>query len=989
MTEYIKTYLPDNFFANLPKKSFNGAVMSAINTMASYYSTMVEDAIAQQFVSTASGKYLLYLGEQNGFSLPDQSGLDISALEILIPTFFSSPKQITSSFVKLVDAFYTDFKTRPNITSSVAGPYVISSGDNLIFESNIEQFEVVVLSSMVANLNNVDPSELAGIINVVQSAIKADAYTDIGSGSRYLRLTCPSSGVGAYLHIIGGSLQNLLQFPQLRGSVFASGTNFLAAKDAPYSDVIRLTWDGLGTSPNLFKVDTGDFVTIRDFFNVSRSPNSLLNGTYQVIESGLNYLTFVEKRSGNLSMSQILAFPLGTTVTVSYPGHGFGDGMRVDVSSASNLISVPDTPITLIDSDTFSYQISAPVSLVSDVLNSVVPSSYYYAKSNAFFSSSSSIVTVTWTNHGLTDGTLISGVCSTLPQFSFSNVAIFNVLSDSFDITLPGVPDMTGFYFAIGVLISVPLDISILVTDQKKIRIYDQSEYAYVAEAIPGESKVLVPAVPPVCRRTLVGATHLHGSKFPITDFTRSSLTLDISKEDGIISVPNTFVITNNYARPDFLNDRQYASSSSSLSSPIANVFSINVNDDHSVFPFTVPMDIGTNPIYGIPGSEVLEIQFPFRHGLRWGWEFTLAVASGSGNLTSAQLSGSHIVISEVTATSIQFKATDSFGNLIVYHGYPILGFDIYQASVLAADGSDFYLQFSSPSAAIASGLVEGSVFSINRSDGVNVFLTYANQIRHHNHTVTSIIGSSVYFNMNVGPGPVGLVISGADGGRSDYFGGDCSYFFDKTSTSNVSYVMQDLYAIPTNSEFSANPNYVGSYIYDPTGSVFPYRLSDVVTTLISVIFKGDSPFSVFVPSVDNFPETGVIYFAYGTSNQEGPVPYRAVISVAGNSQILIDPSYIFKYTHEIGDTVILLSSLLPFVPDQAGMAYPAYLTDTAVARSTLELLLQDISACGILLDFEVKFPALRYSDVSIPPYEDVVYSTNPGPELGLLPTVI
>ena len=191
---------------------------------------------------------------------------------------------------------------------------------------------------------------------------------------------------------------------------------------------------------------------------------------------------------------------------------------------------------------------------------------------------------------------------------------------------------------------------------------------------------------------------------------------------------------------------------------------------------------------------------------------------------------------------------------------------------------------------------------------------------------------------------------------------------------------------MPTAAQISNNTGYIGSFLYDPEGKVFPYAVSDVNTSLSAVILRGSSPSSIFVPSVDGWANSGYLYFAYGSSNQEGPVPYRAVISVPGNSQIFIDPSYVFNFTHNVGDLVTRLASLSPLAPGLDQTELPVYLTGTAAARETLKSLLQATSAYGIVLDWNVLLPSLRYDDVSIQPYADSIYPSRAGSELGLLP---
>lgn len=108
----------------------------------------------------------------------------------------------------------------------------------------------------------------------------------------------------------------------------------------------------------------------------------------------------------------------------------------------------------------------------------------------------------------------------------------------------------------------------------------------------------------------------------------------------------------------------------------------------------------------------------------------------------------------------------------------------------------------------------------------------------------------------------------------------------------------------------------------------------------------------------DDFPdEEGWLVFRLGYSNQVGPVKY---LGNTGADTLLLDASFQFPATIEIGSFVTLLETRGPFVPSNPTTVGSFYLTDSPSGRVAAEQTMRDISAAGIELDVEIRYPGDR-----------------------------
>ena len=142
------------------------AIQQAVNEGLAVTEELIQGCIDQLFLATASGRFLVQLGEEQGFVMPSNSGLDIRSFRVLVPIMVSSPKQVRISIEELVQAFYLNERTRPSVLSTIAGPYSLEAGDDIIVEVETGTVQVSIISGQVSDLTNVSGQEIAAILNL-------------------------------------------------------------------------------------------------------------------------------------------------------------------------------------------------------------------------------------------------------------------------------------------------------------------------------------------------------------------------------------------------------------------------------------------------------------------------------------------------------------------------------------------------------------------------------------------------------------------------------------------------------------------------------------------------------------------------------------------------------------------------------------------------------------------------------------------------------
>jgi hypothetical protein len=139
-----------------------------------------------------------------------------------------------------------------------------------------------------------------------------------------------------------------------------------------------------------------------------------------------------------------------------------------------------------------------------------------------------------------------------------------------------------------------------------------------------------------------------------------------------------------------------------------------------------------------------------------------------------------------------------------------------------------------------------------------------------------------------------------------------------------------------------------GYYIWDPTKAYTITKDSCLSTAVIETTL-------ISVDNSINIPDkSGFLCFGYGTSSEEGPVPY---IGVPSSNTIQVSPSYKFKNIHPVGTDISLIGQNSSYSPNKVGLDYPFYLTDVTSGREYGEQLVSLVAATGITLVVYILYP--------------------------------
>lgn len=294
----VKKFIPRQYLNVLGKNL--PAILDSFNGNIKVTEDLINACIDQLFLTTASGNYLVQLGESSGFTMPQNSGLDIRSYRVLVPIMAAAPKQVRMSIDELIQAFYKNERTKASVTSSAYGPFSLANGDDLIIETEQGTVEVSITSSQVSDITDVSAQEISAVFNSIQDVFVAEAITDRSTGFSRVRISSKTLGSSSFVRIAGGTLQNLLKFPEVINIESVSGTTWNITKDSIYTDQVRVQWGGSGSNPNVYRADKGDIVTIRGLVDGAYE-FSKLNGSYSITDIGYDYFLIQNERFSSVS----------------------------------------------------------------------------------------------------------------------------------------------------------------------------------------------------------------------------------------------------------------------------------------------------------------------------------------------------------------------------------------------------------------------------------------------------------------------------------------------------------------------------------------------------------------------------------------------------------------------------------------------------------------------------------------------------------------
>lgn len=147
-------------------------------------------------------------------------------------------------------------------------------------------------------------------------------------------------------------------------------------------------------------------------------------------------------------------------------------------------------------------------------------------------------------------------------------------------------------------------------------------------------------------------------------------------------------------------------------------------------------------------------------------------------------------------------------------------------------------------------------------------------------------------------------------------------------------------------------PNYVGSFIPDPTR---PYTVTQKRGLLNQSIVAGNIYTTLSMTDASSIPDApGRLVFKFAREGEEADIKYYGR---PNNTTLLIDPAYTFTKNHSIGDVVNVI--VKPYnKPAIDGSDYSVYLVGVTAARILAQQIVESIVAAGVVIRWTISEPS-------------------------------
>jgi hypothetical protein len=166
----------------------------------------------------------------------------------------------------------------------------------------------------------------------------------------------------------------------------------------------------------------------------------------------------------------------------------------------------------------------------------------------------------------------------------------------------------------------------------------------------------------------------------------------------------------------------------------------------------------------------------------------------------------------------------------------------------------------------------------------------------------------------------------------------------------------------------SSLPNQPGPYLYDLSQ---PFVVGAISSTLTQNL-DSTMPRIVHLASANQFPDQqGHFILGYGTSHQEGPIPY---IARPSSTTLLISPTYTVQKEHPSGTDVSIIAQRNSVNIDPAGSDYAFYITGVVEGRIYAQDLINQVTATGISIVYTILYPNSVGLGKSGTQYDEITY---------------
>jgi hypothetical protein len=218
----------------------------------------------QLTICTASGVYLDQLLAAKGITRPGDLGMSdfsYAALGIGI----NQAKLITQAIHNVLSIFYGDDYVRASTMCTQPGPWSFKPGDDLqiVLENGVVN-TLVITGSEFVDISQATADEVSNLITNYLYELGyfgyAQTYTDPTNGDQYVQVFGGARGPYSLVEIVGGAMQDQMEFPTIRATNLPSNTTVWQIT-RNIADTYRFTWVS-GPQPLLSNVFPGDSVMI-------------------------------------------------------------------------------------------------------------------------------------------------------------------------------------------------------------------------------------------------------------------------------------------------------------------------------------------------------------------------------------------------------------------------------------------------------------------------------------------------------------------------------------------------------------------------------------------------------------------------------------------------------------------------------------------------------------------------------------------------------
>ncbi len=926
-------------------------------------------AFDQLFRSTASSPYLDQLCADYGDIRPPSLGLS-DDLYRRLSIVSSAYKTIGSTMEAVLEIFYGSSATRASIQSSQSAPWDLRDGDQLVVEIDREQLITITLSSKdFSQIGQASAVEMAMSITRGFRAFNSLAYAlpvvDPVTNSNYVQIFSPTLGLKGYIAVKGGRIQNVLQFPILVATTQDIGTQWTIEKPTTINGLLpstaRLSWTG-GTDPSLQLVQIDDYVNI---FGMGFSTTN--QGSYTVIAHGIDYVDInlpnaINEVVSQATSSDVLFFtPEEQTINKT---------KRPAYVATTDILDIvlPTTSEAIVrNAETAAYlhgNISIPILSGSRDSNGIL---------TVNTDGSHGLNVGDWVNLqglGVDDSTAPAPNWSSVPEFTPTRFSCSCKLQDG------------------RVLVAGGVQLAGALTDAA---LFDPSDNTWMDVGPMNFARRSATATLLPNGKVLVVGGSVSSTVCELFDpetftwtTTGSLNSIRVGQSSIYIPYSNSVLAVGGRADESVefydINSGSWTLVTSVVSVPRAFA-SLIANRDGIIFSVGGITSLGGIIVDPTDAIQQIDSYNPFND------VWTKDVAT----LILSRWQSSNVLVNTGTSGKIYIMGgLDSLGN-------PLDSVEIFDPATMTVSSGP-----TMPTAVYGANydtLLNGTIIvdgGQNTGTGLDpttsplqisqIFNPIRNTWAYGAPSPTSpghSQGTGTTLNdgrfLSTGPNTTPAEVYSPYLGVSASGGINGSFKVLSTPTSSsftVQQINSETTLLPQGEVQSEEPldnGISGPFIYDLKTGV---AITGIMTTVATDIIGGQSHRSIVVTSTTGFPNSGYLCFDFGYSEQLTPVKYLEILS---DTQILMDPTFLFPKTILSGTSVNFIQQNYPFEPSNPGQYGAFYLTTTAAGREAAQDKLKSLVAGGINYKITIEYPGDRglgnegYPDSGQPKLSDIV----------------